>query len=90
MPRLGVFSGAEVCRILEAEGFRNVRQRGSHIMMQRQAGAGTTTVPVPNHRVIYFSVTLKLEHVSLPAPHVLDGDLVSRVLDRFLRKQALE
>ena len=60
MPRLGVFSGAEVCRILEAEGFRNVRQRGSHIMMQRQAGAGTTTVPVPNHRVIRIGTLLSI------------------------------
>jgi predicted RNA binding protein YcfA (HicA-like mRNA interferase family) len=52
MPKLGVFSGADVCRILESEGFTAVRQRGSHIVMQRAAATGTTTVPVPNHRSI--------------------------------------
>ena len=52
MPKLGVFSGAEVCRILEAEGFRIVRQRGSHIILQRTTDAGAATVPVPNHRVV--------------------------------------
>jgi predicted RNA binding protein YcfA (HicA-like mRNA interferase family) len=52
MPKLGVFSGEEVCRILESEGFQRVRQRGSHIVMQRRGSQGTTTVPVPNHRAI--------------------------------------
>jgi predicted RNA binding protein YcfA (HicA-like mRNA interferase family) len=52
MPRLGVFSGDEVCRILEGEGFRRVRQRGSHIVMQRRTDQGCTTVPVPDHRTI--------------------------------------
>lgn len=61
MPRLGVFSGAEVCRILEAEGFRLVRQRGSHIIMQREQPAGeTTTVPVPNHRVVRIGTLLSI------------------------------
>ena len=52
MPKLGVFSGAEICAILESEGFRQVRQRGSHIVMQRRTDTGTTTVPVPNHREV--------------------------------------
>jgi predicted RNA binding protein YcfA (HicA-like mRNA interferase family) len=47
-----VFSGAEVCRILEQHGFRLVRQRGSHGVMQRAAGTTTITVPVPLHREI--------------------------------------
>jgi predicted RNA binding protein YcfA (HicA-like mRNA interferase family) len=42
-------SGAEVCAILERHGFVRVRQRGSHIVMQKAAQSGTTTVPVPNH-----------------------------------------
>jgi predicted RNA binding protein YcfA (HicA-like mRNA interferase family) len=29
-----------------------VRQRGSHIVMQRRTGETTVTVPVPNHREI--------------------------------------
>jgi predicted RNA binding protein YcfA (HicA-like mRNA interferase family) len=35
MPKLGVFSGSELCRILEQRGFRAVRQRGSHVVMQQ-------------------------------------------------------
>jgi predicted RNA binding protein YcfA (HicA-like mRNA interferase family) len=52
MPKLGVFSGEEVCRLLEAEGFVRIRQRGSHIVLQRMSQGITTTVPVPNHRVV--------------------------------------
>ena len=52
MPKLGTFSGAEVCAILAAEGFRQVRQRGSHVVMQRQGSSGSITVPVPDHREI--------------------------------------
>ncbi len=49
MGKLRVFSGREVCDILERHGFRQVRQRGSHVVMQRVSEEGTTTVPVPNH-----------------------------------------
>ncbi len=52
MPRLGVFSGDELCRLLEISGFRRVRQRGSHVVMQKADGRTTTTVPVPLHREI--------------------------------------
>ncbi len=31
-----VLSGREVCAILRKHGFEQVRQRGSHIIMQRQ------------------------------------------------------
>ena len=52
MPKLGVFSGAELCDLLRVQGFELVRQRGSHLIMQRRAGETTVTVPVPNHREI--------------------------------------
>jgi predicted RNA binding protein YcfA (HicA-like mRNA interferase family) len=45
-----VLSGQEVCAILERQGFARVRQRGSHIVMQRVTAEGTTTVPVPDHK----------------------------------------
>jgi len=48
--RLRVLSGREVCKILEAEGFTEVRQRGSHVVMQKWSGNTTTTVPVPDHK----------------------------------------
>ena len=50
MGKLRVLSGRDVCKILEAEGFTEVRQRGSHIVMQKRAENTTTTVPVPNHK----------------------------------------
>ena len=49
MGRLRVLSGREVCAILERHGFALVRQRGSHLVMQRSAEGRTTTVPVPDH-----------------------------------------
>ncbi len=49
MPRLRTLSGKEVCRILESYGFENVRQRGSHVIMQFR-GTPTITIPVPLHR----------------------------------------
>jgi predicted RNA binding protein YcfA (HicA-like mRNA interferase family) len=52
MPKLGVFSGSDLCRILEAHGFLAVRQRGSHVVMQQKDGITTITVPIPMHREI--------------------------------------
>jgi predicted RNA binding protein YcfA (HicA-like mRNA interferase family) len=47
--KLRVLSGREVCAILTVEGFSVVRQRGSHVVMQKRSGNTTTTVPVPDH-----------------------------------------
>lgn len=41
-------SGREVCGILEQHGFSIVRQRGSHVVMQKHAEGKTITVPVPD------------------------------------------
>lgn len=49
MGKLRVLSGREVCKILEAEGFSEVRRRGSHVVMQKRSENTTTTVPVPAH-----------------------------------------
>ena len=60
MRKLGVFSGKEVCRILEAEGFVQVRQRGSHVIMQRKIAGVTATIPVPNHRTVRIGTLLAI------------------------------
>jgi predicted RNA binding protein YcfA (HicA-like mRNA interferase family) len=52
MPKLGVFSGSALCCLLEQNGFMEVRQRGSHVVMQKHAGLTTVTVPIPMHREI--------------------------------------
>ncbi|APB34686.1 YcfA family protein [Gloeomargarita lithophora Alchichica-D10] len=48
MGRLRVLSAREVCQILEGQGFTKIRQRGSHIIMQKQTEDSTITVPIPN------------------------------------------
>jgi predicted RNA binding protein YcfA (HicA-like mRNA interferase family) len=52
MGKLRVLSGRDVCRILEQHDFQIVRQRGSHIVMQRRTDFGTVTVPIPDHSEI--------------------------------------
>jgi predicted RNA binding protein YcfA (HicA-like mRNA interferase family) len=52
VPKLGIFSGEEIVRIMESEGFVRARQKGSHLMMQRRMDRGTMTVPVPLHRTV--------------------------------------
>ena len=60
MARLRVLSGREVCRILAAHGFVEVRRRGSHIAMQRRDSDGTVTVPVPDHRELRTGTLLSI------------------------------
>jgi predicted RNA binding protein YcfA (HicA-like mRNA interferase family) len=60
MGRLRVLSGREVCRILEAQGFVEVRRRGSHIVMQQRTEPGTITVPIPNHRELAVGTLLSI------------------------------
>lgn len=47
MGSLPVLKPQEVCRRLEALGFVNVRQRGSHVQFRHPDGRGTT---VPVHK----------------------------------------
>ncbi|MBI5674750.1 MAG: type II toxin-antitoxin system HicA family toxin [Nitrospirae bacterium] len=49
MGKLRILSGKQVCDILVRHGFVQVRQRGSHIVMQKRLPDTTITVPVPNH-----------------------------------------
>jgi predicted RNA binding protein YcfA (HicA-like mRNA interferase family) len=49
LPKLPVLSGQDVRRVLECHGFKMLRQRGSHMVMQRPIAGGTITIPVPDH-----------------------------------------
>jgi predicted RNA binding protein YcfA (HicA-like mRNA interferase family) len=49
MPKLRVLSGREVCKLLSEHGFEKVRQKGSHIIVQKKTGSSTITIPVPEH-----------------------------------------
>ncbi|MBE7537616.1 MAG: type II toxin-antitoxin system HicA family toxin [Opitutaceae bacterium] len=46
MPKLPHLSGAEIIRALERLGFRQVRQKGSHVILKR----ASTGCVVPLHR----------------------------------------
>jgi predicted RNA binding protein YcfA (HicA-like mRNA interferase family) len=60
MGRLRVLSGREVCQILGAQGFVEVRRRGSHIVMQQRTESGTITVPIPDHRELATGTLLSI------------------------------
>lgn len=49
MGKLRVFSAKEICQILGDHGFTKIRQRGSHIILQKKSDDSTVTVPVPNY-----------------------------------------
>ena len=58
MGKSRILSGREICQILSRHGFEIVRQRGSHIVMQKKIAGSTITVPVPDHKEISIG-TLK-------------------------------
>jgi len=47
--KLRILSGKQVCEILSRHGFVEIRQRGSHVVMQKKLPNTTITVPIPNH-----------------------------------------
>jgi predicted RNA binding protein YcfA (HicA-like mRNA interferase family) len=49
---------------LEQHGFVKVRQRGSHIVMQKRADETTVTVPVPDHAEIKIGTLLSIARQS--------------------------
>ena len=66
MGKLRVLSAREVCRILEENGFVQVRQRGSHIIMQMQTEDSTITVPVPNYEELRIGMRSIIRQSGLP------------------------
>jgi len=50
LAKLRIFSGRELCKLLSEYGFDEVRQRGSHIVMQKRTENSTITIPVPDHK----------------------------------------
>ncbi len=50
MPELRKVSGREAVQALERLGFRQARQRGSHVIMVRETPEGKRGCAVPMHR----------------------------------------
>jgi predicted RNA binding protein YcfA (HicA-like mRNA interferase family) len=67
-----VFSGAEIVRIMEGDGFIRARQKGSHMIMQKASDGGTITVPVPLHRTVRIGTLQSIIRQSgIPREHFL-------------------
>ncbi len=47
--KLPVVSGEEAVKVLHKAGFRVVRQKGSHVRMEKKTDEGTIKVTVPLH-----------------------------------------
>lgn len=50
MARLPVVSAGDLIKILEQQGFRIVRQRGNHVVLQKRTPEAILTTVVPNHK----------------------------------------
>lgn len=50
MPKLRRVSGEETIRALERLGFRQIRQRGSHVILRKETAEGAIGCVVPLHR----------------------------------------
>jgi predicted RNA binding protein YcfA (HicA-like mRNA interferase family) len=50
--KLRQLSAKELCKILSVYGIIEIRQKGSHIIMQKEIDNSTITIPVPNHSTI--------------------------------------
>lgn len=60
MGRFHNLSGSEVCKILSKHGFLQVRQKGSHVIMQKTIEDSTITVPVPLHSEIRIGTLMSI------------------------------
>ncbi len=52
MVKLPVVSANELIRVLRKLGYKQVRQSGSHIVLQKKEEGKTTTVIIPNYSEI--------------------------------------
>ena len=60
MGKSRVLSGRQVCGVLGKHGFFEIRQGGSHIIMQKKFENTTITVPVPNHAELRIGTLLSI------------------------------
>ena len=68
MTKLPRISGHDAVRALKRLGFKQVRQRGSHVFLKKSTAEGDVGVPVPLHRELATGTLrgiLKLARVAL-------------------------
>ena len=49
---LPVVSGRRLIKFLQSSGYKIVRQRGSHVRLERHSSSGAHAITVPNHREV--------------------------------------
>jgi predicted RNA binding protein YcfA (HicA-like mRNA interferase family) len=54
------YSGKQICLILNKFGFENVRQKGSHVIMQKKFISSTISIPVPMHKELAIGTLLSI------------------------------
>ena len=64
MAKLRVLSGRDVCRLLTGHGFTQVRQRGSHVLMQKTEAGSTVTISVPDHKELRIGTLMSVTRQS--------------------------
>ncbi|MBI2673467.1 type II toxin-antitoxin system HicA family toxin [Candidatus Woesearchaeota archaeon] len=50
MPKLPVLSGKDLIKILSKIGYKHIRTKGSHAILNKETENGKITVPVPLHK----------------------------------------
>jgi len=65
MPKLPLMSGTELVRLLDKADFVVVRQKGSHLRMQRERDGKVVTVPMHPSRDIDRSLLHKIITVDI-------------------------
>ena len=58
--KLPILSGREVIKILSKQGFKSVRQKGSHVILVKEFDKGKKAVVVPNHKEIDRGTLLEI------------------------------
>jgi predicted RNA binding protein YcfA (HicA-like mRNA interferase family) len=72
MPKLPIVSGMEAIRALQRLGFIVVRQKGSHLRLQKHTPAETLKLTIPAHRPVKRST---LSHILKQARLAVDDFL---------------
>ena len=61
MPKLQMFSGRQPSgNLLALHGYDKVRQKGSHIIMQKLQGKTAITIPVPDYEGVKTGTLLSI------------------------------
>ena len=74
MAKLRILSGRQVCQILSRHGFEEIRQRGSHIIMQKMIKNSTITIPVPNHKEIKTGTLMSIVRQSQLSRSIFESE----------------